>query len=119
VTRQKDRFCYLVRCADGSLYVGIATDLEERLREHNAGEGARYTARRKPVELVWSEHNTSRAAARSREAQIKRWSRAKKEALVGGFPRLRSGQANPSAPVNSPQRIYAECSREVGQWRAK
>jgi predicted GIY-YIG superfamily endonuclease len=46
-------FCYMVRCSDGSFYVGVATDLEARLKEHNWGVGARFTAKRRPVELVW------------------------------------------------------------------
>jgi predicted GIY-YIG superfamily endonuclease len=48
-------YCYLARCCDGSLYVGITTDLHRRMAEHNAGRGAKYTRSRRPVTLVWWE----------------------------------------------------------------
>ncbi len=75
-------YCYIVRCADRSLYVGHCRDLDARLRAHNAGEGAVFTAARSPLTLVWHEPQAGEAAAVRREQQIKRWSRAKKEALV-------------------------------------
>jgi putative endonuclease len=86
-------YCYILRCSDDSLYVGVAEDPERRCREHNDGKGADWTARRRPVELVWSEAHPSLASARTRENQLKRWSHSKKLALVRGSPRLRSGQA--------------------------
>ena len=76
---------YLLRCADGSLYTGIATDLQRRLQQHN-GEmrgGARYTRARRPVELVWQEGCTSRSEAQVREAEIKSLSREQKIELIG------------------------------------
>lgn len=79
-----DWHVYLLRCADGSLYTGVATDLARRLRQHN-GEltgGARYTQGRRPVELVWSETCDSRADAQVREAQIKKLPRRDKLALA-------------------------------------
>jgi predicted GIY-YIG superfamily endonuclease len=75
-------FVYIVRCADRSLYTGYARDPEERLAVHNAGKGAKYTASRLPVVLVYQEQCGSRGAALKREHEIKTWSRAKKEALV-------------------------------------
>ena len=75
---------YLVCCADGSLYTGIARDLARRLRQHN-GElagGARYTRGRRPVELVWSETCANRSQAQSREAEVRRLSREQKLALT-------------------------------------
>lgn len=73
---------YLLRCADGTLYAGITTDLERRLAEHNGeGPGARYTRSRRPVELVYAEPAASRAEAARREAAIKRLDRAQKLAL--------------------------------------
>jgi len=72
----------MVRCRDGSFYVGIGTDVAERVKRHNWGVGLNYTARRKPVELVWSERCGSSETARSREKEIKSWSRAKKLKLV-------------------------------------
>ncbi len=77
---------YLLRCADGSLYTGVAADLARRLRQHN-GElvgGPRYTSGRRPVELMWSETAADRSAAQIREAQIKRFSRDQKLALAAG-----------------------------------
>jgi putative endonuclease len=77
---------YVLRCADGTLYTGIATDLERRLREHNGeiGKGAKYTAARRPVELVYAEGHADRSAAAQREAAIKRMSRAQKLMLIEG-----------------------------------
>lgn len=73
---------YLLRCADGTLYAGITTDLERRLAEHNGeGPGARYTRSRRPVELVYAEPALNRAEAARREAAIKRLDRAQKLAL--------------------------------------
>lgn len=73
---------YMLRCADGTLYIGYATNIEKRLREHN-GEinqkaAARYTRGRRPVELVYSEILTSRSAALKREYALKQLSRAEK-----------------------------------------
>ena len=77
---------YLLRCADGTLYTGIATDLERRLREHNGeiGKGAKYTAARRPVELVYREDHPDRSAASEREAAIKRLTREQKVMLIEG-----------------------------------
>jgi putative endonuclease len=76
-------FVYLVRCRDGTLYCGIATDLARRLAEHNsADKGAKYTRGRRPVQLVYVEEVTSRAQATQREGRIKRMTRAEKKALI-------------------------------------
>ena len=83
-------FFYMVRCRDDSLYSGITVNLEVRVKEHNKGTGAKYTASRRPVTLVYSEECDSVSKARKREVQIKKWSKIKKERLVKGFPRLRS-----------------------------
>ena len=80
-------FVYMVRCADGTLYTGYARDPERRATAHNDGRGARYTARRRPVVLVYSEPCKSRSAALKREYQLKQLTRAQKEALALG-PRL-------------------------------
>ena len=74
---------YLLRCADGSLYAGITTDLERRLAEHNAGRaGAKYTRSRRPVVLAWSEPAVDRADASRREHALKKLGREAKEKLV-------------------------------------
>lgn len=73
---------YMVRCKDGSLYTGIAIDVEKRIAKHNAGEGAKYTRSRKPVVVVWQERVDSESAARVKEMQIKKLSRQSKLNLV-------------------------------------
>ena len=75
-------FVYIVRCADGTLYTGYARDPEKRETAHNTGRGAKYTARRRPVALIYSEACPSRSAALKREYQLKRLTRAQKEALA-------------------------------------
>ncbi|MGH9406322.1 MAG: GIY-YIG nuclease family protein [Terriglobia bacterium] len=64
-----------------------------RVGEHNDGKGADWTSDRRRVHLVWSEAHDSLSSARTRENQLKRWSRSKKESLIVGSLRLRSGQA--------------------------
>lgn len=83
-------FCYMVRCRDGSFYVGIATDVEERVKRHNWGIGPGYTAKRRPVELVWSERCGSSVAARELEKEIKSWSRVKKLKLMARWQTQKS-----------------------------
>lgn len=75
-------FVYILRCADGTLYTGYALDLDQRCAAHNAGRGARYTAGRRPVEMVYAEACDTVSAALKREHAIKRLSRAEKEALI-------------------------------------
>jgi putative endonuclease len=74
---------YIVRCADGTLYTGYACDATARAEVHNAGRGARYTAGRRPIALVYSELFDTKSEALKREYQVKRWNKARKEALVG------------------------------------
>ena len=75
---------YVIECADGSFYTGYTTDVERRVREHDHGEGAKYTRGRTPVELVHSERFESQSRAMSREYEIKQLSRRQKEQLVEG-----------------------------------
>ena len=79
-------FVYMLRCADGSFYVGSATgdDLTLRIAQHEAGTFEGYTSLRRPVELVWSEHFDRITDAIAVERKIKGWSRKKKEALING-----------------------------------
>ena len=74
----------LLRCSDGSYYVGHTENLKNRISLHNSGRGAAYTAARRPVTLVFQESENSKLEAVKREKQIKRWSRAKKKALIQG-----------------------------------
>ena len=73
---------YILECADGTYYTGWTTDPERRLRQHNAGHGARYTKSRCPVKLVYMEPQPDRSTAQKREFQIKKLSRAQKEVLI-------------------------------------
>jgi putative endonuclease len=79
-------FAYMLRCSDGSYYVGCATgdDLSKRIAEHELGESAGYTSTRRPVYLVWSQHFERVTDANAAERKLKGWSRAKKEALIAG-----------------------------------
>ena len=74
---------YILRCADNTLYTGVATDLDARLAVHNAGKGAKYTRGRLPVKLVYRESVRGRSAALKREHAIKRLPRAAKRRLIG------------------------------------
>ena len=80
-------FCYMLECADGSLYVGVAKDPVRRATRHNWGVGAKHTALRRPVRLVWQEEHTSQRSARCREAELKGWRREKKLEILGTFRR--------------------------------
>ena len=77
-------YVYMLRCADGSYYVGSANgdDLGPRVDQHNAGSYPGYTFSRRPVVLVWSEYFDRITDGIAAERQIKGWSRAKKEALL-------------------------------------
>ncbi len=77
-----DHYVYVLECADSSLYTGYTTDVVRRVAEHDAGEGAKYTRGRTPVELVHVEAFDSKSEAMSREYAIKQRSRREKESLV-------------------------------------
>ncbi len=77
-------YVYMLRCYDGSFYIGSATgnDLSKRIAEHNSGVHPGYTSTRRPVKLIWSEHFDRITDAIAVERKLKGWSRAKKEALA-------------------------------------
>lgn len=76
---------YIVKCADGTLYCGIARDVGTRMAQHNSSKlGARYTKSRRPVQLVYEEAAGNRSEALRREIQIKKLSRADKNNLIAG-----------------------------------
>lgn len=75
--------CYILLCADDTLYTGITNALEKRIAAHNAGEGAKYTRGRTPVRLAHVEPCVDKSAALKRELQIKQLSRSAKQALCG------------------------------------
>jgi putative endonuclease len=87
-----DAFVYILRCSDGSYYVGSARgSLQRRVDEHNAGVFGGYTSLRRPVALVYSEQFERISDAIAAELKLKGWSRAKKEALIAGdFGQLRA-----------------------------
>ena len=87
-------YVYLLRCADNSLYVGETSNLEMRERDHKERRGGTYTAKRRPVHIVYAEQYSSRQDALKRERQIKRWSSHKKELLVSGNVADLSGISN-------------------------
>lgn len=78
----KKWFVYILRCSDNSLYTGITINLNERLKDHNSGKGAKYTRSRLPVVYVWSESVKNESKARKREAELKNWPKTKKETLI-------------------------------------
>ena len=80
----KPYYCYILRCADGTLYTGITNDLERRVAVHNKGKGGAYTASRLPVEPVYTELIGSKGDALRRELEIKSLTRSQKLALVNG-----------------------------------
>jgi putative endonuclease len=76
--------CYILKCSDGTYYVGHTDNLDLRLRQHQSGYFTGYTYKRRPVQLVWSDTFHFRDDAKNVERQIKGWSRAKREALMAG-----------------------------------
>ena len=78
-------YVYIVQCVDGTLYTGYAVDLDRRIDAHNAGRGAKYTAGRRPVSLVYSECFASKSDALKREHELKRRTRVKKQALFASL----------------------------------
>lgn len=77
-------YLYILQCADGSYYTGSTTNIQLRLWQHQQGEGAKHTAKRLPVKLVYTEEFDRIDAAFYREKQVQGWSRKKKEALIAG-----------------------------------
>ncbi len=75
-------YCYMVRCDNGAFYTGWTTDPVRRTKEHNLGQGARYTGMHGPVELVYVEEVEDHSAALKREIEIKRYTHARKASLA-------------------------------------
>ena len=78
-------YVYILKCRDNTLYTGITTDLENRLKKHNSGVGAKYTRGRAPVELMYYESGLDKSQALKREIAIKKLTRIKKEKLIENF----------------------------------
>lgn len=106
-------YVYILRCSDGSYYVGSTRNLLRRVWEHQEGLGAEYTRRRRPVELVWSGEYSNIGDAFAWEKRIQTWSRAKREALIRGdfeaLPALAKKNFAPSprrlSPPNKPATV--------------
>ena len=81
--KSKAYWLYMVRCCDRTLYTGISNDVKARVERHNTGHGAKYTASRRPVRLVYSEKLGSLSLAMRREHAVKRMSKARKIELIG------------------------------------
>jgi putative endonuclease len=102
-------FVYLLRCADGTLYTGIAKDLSRRCQQHNAGIASRYTRCRLPVVVVYREALASRSLALKREAAIKGLSRPQKMAMIVATRRF-----EPEAPARSAHRASLALRAQIG-----
>ncbi len=74
-------FVYIIECKDGSLYTGIATNVDRRFSEHKNGRGGHYTSSKEVSKIVYTEEHSDRSSALKREAQIKSWRREKKMTL--------------------------------------
>lgn len=88
----KPWFVYILRCADGTLYTGCTNRLELRVKAHNLGKGAKYTASRTPVKLVFWEEVLNRSAALKRELALKKYSRRQKLTLIRVFAAKRQSR---------------------------
>lgn len=101
-------YVYVLECSDGTLYTGYTTDVGRRVAEHDAGDGAKYTAGRTPVTLRYVEYHRDRSTAQQREYELKSLPRSRKEQLVatgddrvavrvdtvvGGVTELRGGRS--------------------------
>ena len=75
---------YILECSDGSFYTGSTIDIDVRFLEHQLGDGAKHTSRRRPIKLVYWEEYHNIVDAFDREHQVNKWSRKKKEALING-----------------------------------
>ncbi len=77
-------YVYILECGDGTLYTGTTNQLGNRISAHNAAKGAKYTASRLPVKLMWHEPHQTRSAALKREIEIKGWTRQQKLNIITG-----------------------------------
>jgi putative endonuclease len=89
--------CYILQCADATLYTGITNDFDKRIAAHNAGIASKYTRVRLPATPVYREASENRSTASIREAQIKRLTRQQKIALIASAPlrKTRKAARNP------------------------
>lgn len=83
--KKSEWFVYIVECSDKSLYTGITNNLENRIRTHNEGKGAKYTRARRPVVLKYYETASDKSSASKREIALKRLSRIQKIKLISNY----------------------------------
>ena len=81
-------FVYIAECADRSLYTGITTDPQQRLKRHNSGKGSKYVRRKGGAKLVYLQTCANKSVARRREIDIKSWTRQQKLAFLARWNRL-------------------------------
>lgn len=103
---------YVVRCADGTFYTGIAKDVTQRIAVHNSGKGAKYTSTRKPVTLLFQEPVGDYSAALKREYQVKHLTRKGKEGFISGKP-LRRPRKKAKMTFMKPRKKKKRERREV------
>lgn len=77
-----NHFFYLARCNDKSLYAGYTKNIQKREEAHNQGKGAKYTATRRPIKIIYWELFETQTKAMQREKQVKKWNKIKKENLI-------------------------------------
>ena len=109
----REWFFYMLRCKDDSIYSGIALDVAERLKKHNNGTGARYTAVHRPAVLIYWERLNSVSAAMRRETQVKKLPRAKKERLARRFFDMDAKVHQYFEKTSSPQKEICLKLREI------
>jgi len=110
-------FLYLLECSDGSVYTGIATDVQARFDKHVSGEGARYTRSRKPVRVLASFELANRSSASRAEYWVKQLQPAEKRALAGGLRTLESvlPEPEPEPPAEAEAEAEAESQSESAE----
>jgi putative endonuclease len=113
-------FLYLIECADGSVYTGIAVDVEARFDKHLNGTGARYTRSRKPLQVLASFELADRSSALRAEYRVKRLSAPEKRALAAGtrtlesvMPEVAPAQAEAKSEANAEAEAEEQASRSV------
>lgn len=108
-------FFYILRGSDNSLYCGMTKNLENRLKEHNSSgaKGAKYLRGKKPVSIVYSEEYPDIKAAMKRELEVKKWPKAKKEALVVGNVELSKGISPPETQGGDPKFLTSKFQKHI------
>jgi len=77
-------YIYVLLCKDGSYYIGSTNDIQKRFLDHLSGQGARYTKSHKPEKIIYQEKFSTKSEALKREAELKKWTKARKKALIKG-----------------------------------